>query len=212
MLPPRCTHGVWCMEGNVFCKPHVSSKGVQVARALVAGPDSNRMLQPLWTATSARTSRALWKRPPSRQQTRSQELRGSSAGARRVELWDDALVLPPALAAPLVLPPALAARAGDELLELKPRDRKRCAAGGRDLAAAPCCRAPRPGQELQAAGDAANLPRPELVLERLDSDGPSGQTEHAAAPGRLLLYCCVGCCCVGQRWAKPAAAIDSIEE
>ncbi len=43
--------------------------------------------------------------------------------ARRVELWEDTLVIPPALAAPLVLPPALAARAavlafGDELLDL----------------------------------------------------------------------------------------------
>jgi hypothetical protein len=47
----------------------------------------------------------------------------ASAVARRVELWEDTLVLPPALAAPLVLPPALAARAavlafGDELLDL----------------------------------------------------------------------------------------------
>ncbi len=46
-----------------------------------------------------------------------------SAVARRVELWEDTLVIPPALAAPLVLPPALAARAavlafGDELLDL----------------------------------------------------------------------------------------------
>jgi hypothetical protein len=46
-----------------------------------------------------------------------------SALARRVELWEDTLVPPPALAAPLVLPPALAARAavlafGDELLDL----------------------------------------------------------------------------------------------
>jgi hypothetical protein len=45
------------------------------------------------------------------------------AVARRVELWEDTLVLPPALAAPLVLPPALAARAavlvlGGELLDL----------------------------------------------------------------------------------------------
>ncbi len=48
----------------------------------------------------------------------------ASAVARRVELWEDTLVLPPALAAPLVLPPALAARAavlafGDELLDLE---------------------------------------------------------------------------------------------
>jgi hypothetical protein len=48
----------------------------------------------------------------------------ASAVARRVELWEDTLVLPPALVAPLVLPPALAARAavlafGDELLDLE---------------------------------------------------------------------------------------------
>jgi hypothetical protein len=47
----------------------------------------------------------------------------ASAVARRVELWEDTLVLPPDLAALLVLPPALAARAavlafGDELLDL----------------------------------------------------------------------------------------------
>ncbi len=47
----------------------------------------------------------------------------ASEVARRVELWDDTELLPPALAAPLVLPPALAARAavlafGDELLDL----------------------------------------------------------------------------------------------
>ena len=47
----------------------------------------------------------------------------ASAVARRVELWEDTLIPPPALAAPLVLPPALAARAavlafGDELLDL----------------------------------------------------------------------------------------------
>ncbi len=51
-----------------------------------------------------------------------------SAVARRVELWEDTLVIPPALAAPLVLPPALAARAavlafGDELLDLDVPDR-----------------------------------------------------------------------------------------
>ncbi len=47
----------------------------------------------------------------------------ASAVARRVELWEAPLVLPPDLAVPLVLPPALAARAavlafGDELLDL----------------------------------------------------------------------------------------------
>jgi hypothetical protein len=47
----------------------------------------------------------------------------ASAVARRFGLWEDTLVLPPALPAPLVLPPALAARAavlalGDELLDL----------------------------------------------------------------------------------------------
>ena len=49
----------------------------------------------------------------------------ASAVARRVELCDEAVVLPPALAAPLVLPHALAARAavlafGDELLDALP--------------------------------------------------------------------------------------------
>jgi hypothetical protein len=44
----------------------------------------------------------------------------ASAVASRVELWDDAVVLPPALAAHLVLPPSLSAvlAAGDELLDL----------------------------------------------------------------------------------------------
>jgi hypothetical protein len=46
------------------------------------------------------------------------------AVATRVELWEDTLVLPPALTAPLVLPPALAARAavlafGDKLLDVE---------------------------------------------------------------------------------------------
>jgi hypothetical protein len=55
----------------------------------------------------------------------------------------DAVVLPPALAAPLVLPPALAARAavlafGDEVLDLQLPDRNDLwlSPGGRDLAAA----------------------------------------------------------------------------
>ena len=67
----------------------------------------------------------------------------ASAVARRVELWDDALVLPPARAAPLVLPLALAARAavlafGDELLDLQLPDRNDLwlSPGGRDFAAA----------------------------------------------------------------------------
>ncbi len=64
-----------------------------------------------------------------------------SAVARRVELWEDTLVLPPALAAPLVLPPALAARAavlafGDELLDLSlPNDLLWRQPGGRIFAA-----------------------------------------------------------------------------
>jgi hypothetical protein len=85
--------------------------------------------------------------------------------ARRVELWDDAVVLPPALAAPLVLPPTLAARAdvlafGDELLDLVlPGDwglRWR-SPGGRNFAAA--CLLPRAEaalrQDLQRPADAA---------------------------------------------------------
>ena len=95
----------------------------------------------------------------------------ASAVARRVELWDDALVLPPALAAPLVLPPALAARAavlafGDELLDLRlPNDRgansQWLSQGGRDMAAAVLL--PRAEaalrQELQRLADAAKRAR-----------------------------------------------------
>ena len=88
--------------------------------------------------------------------------------ARRVELWDDALVLSPALAAPLVLLPALAARAavlafGDELLDLQLPDRLDLwlSPGGREFAAvyllpraeAALC------QELQRLADAAKRAR-----------------------------------------------------
>ncbi len=89
----------------------------------------------------------------------------ASAVARRVELWEDTVVLPPDLAATLVLPPALAARAavlafGDELLDLVlPGDyglRWR-QPGGRIFAAS--CLLPRAEaalrQELQRLADAA---------------------------------------------------------
>jgi hypothetical protein len=92
----------------------------------------------------------------------------ASAVARRVELCDDALVLPPALAAPLALPPALAARAavlafGDELLDLQLPDRNDLwlSPGGCDLAAAYLL--PRAEaalcQELQRLADAAKRAR-----------------------------------------------------
>jgi hypothetical protein len=92
----------------------------------------------------------------------------ASAVARRVELWDDAVVLPPALAALLVLPPALAARAavlafGDELLDLQLPNRNDLwrSPGGRDLAAAYLL--PRAEatlrQELQRLADAAKRAR-----------------------------------------------------
>jgi hypothetical protein len=103
----------------------------------------------------------------------------ASAVARRVELWEDTLVIPPDLAAPLVLPPALAARAavlasGDELLDLSAAGRIRVAvaAAGRTyfrgllLAAA---RRGRAAPEGAAAGRRRQegAPRPELLLERL---------------------------------------------
>jgi hypothetical protein len=93
----------------------------------------------------------------------------ASAVARRVELWDDALVLPPALVAPLVLPPALAARAavlafGDELLDFvlpDDLDSHWLSPGGRDFAAANLL--PRAEaalhQELQRLADAAKRAR-----------------------------------------------------
>jgi hypothetical protein len=89
----------------------------------------------------------------------------ASAVARRVELWDDALVLSPALAAPLVLLPALAARAavlafGDELLP-DDLDSHWLSPGVRDVAAAYLL--PRAEaalrQELQRLADAANRAR-----------------------------------------------------
>jgi hypothetical protein len=78
----------------------------------------------------------------------------ASAVARRVELWEDTLVIQPALAAPLVLPPALAARAavlafGDELLDLVLPD----GSGSQWLS---------PGGRISAASDL--LPRAEAAL------------------------------------------------
>ena len=93
----------------------------------------------------------------------------ASAVARRVELWEDTLVIPPALAAPLVLPPALAARAavlafGDELLGLvlpNVYDNRWQQPGGRIFAAAYLL--PRAEaalrQELQRLADAAKRAR-----------------------------------------------------
>ncbi len=93
----------------------------------------------------------------------------ASAVARRVELWEDTLVLPPDLAAPLVLTPALAARAavlafGDELLDLVlPYDSglRWRQPGGRIFAAAYLL--PRAEaalrQELQRLADAAKRAR-----------------------------------------------------
>jgi hypothetical protein len=93
----------------------------------------------------------------------------ASALARRVELWEDTLVLPPDLAAPLVLPPPLAARAavlafGDELLDLVLPDEggsRWRQPGGRILAATYLL--PRAEaslrQELQRLADAAKRAR-----------------------------------------------------
>ncbi len=57
----------------------------------------------------------------------------NSAVARRVELWDDTLVIPPALAAR-----AAALAFGDELMDLRLPDHseQRLSQGGRDMAAA----------------------------------------------------------------------------
>jgi hypothetical protein len=92
----------------------------------------------------------------------------ASAVARRAELWEDTVVLPPVLADRLVLPPALGARAavlafGDELLDLKLPDRIALwlSPGGRECAVAYLL--PRAEaalrQELQRLGDAAKQAR-----------------------------------------------------
>jgi hypothetical protein len=90
----------------------------------------------------------------------------ASAVAKRVELWEDTLVIPPALAAPLVLPPTLVARAavlafGDELLDFVPNDFGWRSPGGRNFAAAYLL--PRAEaalrQELQRLADAAKRAR-----------------------------------------------------
>ena len=90
----------------------------------------------------------------------------ASAVARRVELWEDTVVLPPALAAPLALPPALAARAavlafGDELIDLELPNEVWLSQGGREMAAAYLL--PRAGaallQELQRLADAVKRAR-----------------------------------------------------
>ncbi len=83
----------------------------------------------------------------------------SSAIARRVELWDDNLVIPPALAAR-----AAALAFGDELVDLKlsdDSDSRRFSKGGRKMAAAQLL--PRAEvalcQELQGLADAAERSR-----------------------------------------------------
>ncbi len=83
----------------------------------------------------------------------------SSAVARRVELWDDTLVIPPALAAR-----AAVLAFGDELVDLRlPEDSESqwLSQGGRDMAAAHLL--PRAEaalrQELQQLADAAEKSR-----------------------------------------------------
>jgi hypothetical protein len=85
----------------------------------------------------------------------------ASAVARRVELWDDNLVIPPALAAR-----AAVLAFGDELLDLRlPNDRgansQWLSQGGRDMAAAHLL--PRAGaalrQELRRLADAVKSAR-----------------------------------------------------
>ena len=83
----------------------------------------------------------------------------ASAMARRVELWDDNLVIPPALAAR-----AAVLAFGDELMDLKlpnEADSQWLSQGGRDMAAAQLL--PRAEaalrQELQLLADAAKRAR-----------------------------------------------------
>ena len=83
----------------------------------------------------------------------------TSAVARRVELWDDDLVIPPALAAR-----AAVFAFGDELIDLEPpndSDSQWLSQGGRDFAAAKLL--PRAEaalrQELQGLADAAERSR-----------------------------------------------------
>jgi hypothetical protein len=83
----------------------------------------------------------------------------ASAMARRVELWDDNLVIPPGLAAR-----AAVFAFGDELLDLKPpdySDSRWLSQGGRDMAAAYLL--PRAEavlrQELQQVADAVRRAR-----------------------------------------------------
>ena len=83
----------------------------------------------------------------------------ASAMARRVELWDDDLVIPPALAAR-----AAVFAFGDELIDLEPpndSDSQWLSQGGRDMAAAKLL--PRAEaalrQELQRLADAVKRAR-----------------------------------------------------
>ena len=88
--------------------------------------------------------------------------------ARRVELWDDNLVIPPVLAAR-----AAVLAFGDELLVLPDDEYEWRTPGGRDLAAVYLL--PRADtalrQELLRLADAAkSARRPERILERLARD------------------------------------------
>jgi hypothetical protein len=80
----------------------------------------------------------------------------ASAVARRVELWDDTLVIPPVLAAR-----AAVFAFGDELLDLDNSDSQWLSQGGRDMAAAHLL--PRAEaallQELQGLADAVKRAR-----------------------------------------------------
>ncbi len=145
--------------------------GAEGARSLAAALDTNRTLQHLALdhTIAADIKNLVEDRLRVIKLVRKVALWVASAVARRVELWDDAFVLPPALAAPLVLPPALAASAavlafGDELLDLVLPDDLNfhwLISGGRDLAAAYLL--PRAEaalrQELQRLADAAKKAR-----------------------------------------------------
>jgi hypothetical protein len=150
--------------------------GDEGARSLAAALDTNRVLQHLSLGNNGITADIENLVKDRLRVNRLVPLIASwvaSAVARRVELWEDTLVLPPALAAPLVLPPAVAARAavlafGDELLELL-YDRWGTP-GGRDFAAAYLL--PRAEaslrQELQRLADAAKR------AHHAQSSSPSG--------------------------------------
>jgi hypothetical protein len=147
-----------------------SGIGAQGARPLEAALDTNRVLQHLAVdyIIAADIKNLMGDRLRVNKLVPKVVLWVASAVARRVELWDDAVVLPPALAAPLALPPALAARAavlafGDELLDLRLPNRNDLwrSPGGRNFAATYLL--PRAEaalrQELQRLVDAAKRAR-----------------------------------------------------